>query len=175
MEYFGFHPSSRQGCDVHGRGISLWAGVLTMFIFIKASQKLVHNCYRTATINFSWKKKQGPSWWCGRQLRAVYVCTAYLILGTDHGLAQGARHWARILTIVPKALINNIPALVQIMAWRWPADKPLSAPIMVSLPMHKCVTRPQWVNHVELRNMIKISALIPNILAWKLALEVILY
>ena len=42
--------------------------------------------------------------------------------------------------------INNIPALVQIMAWRRSGDKPLSEPVMVSLPTHICVTRPQWVN-----------------------------
>ena len=42
--------------------------------------------------------------------------------------------------------MNNIPALVQIMAWRRPGDKPLSEPMMVSLLTHICVTRPQWVN-----------------------------
>ena len=31
------------------------------------------------------------------------------------------------------------------MAWRRPGDKPLSKPMMVSLPTHICVTRPQWV------------------------------
>ena len=50
------------------------------------------------------------------------------------------------LKFVPKGQINNIPALVQIMAWRRPGDKPLSEPMMVSLPTHICVTRPQWVN-----------------------------
>ena len=30
------------------------------------------------------------------------------------------------LKFVPKGPINNIPALVQIMAWRRPGDKPLS-------------------------------------------------
>ena len=40
---------------------------------------------------------------------------------------------------------NNIPALVQIMAWRRPGDKPLSEPMVVSLLSHICVTRPQWV------------------------------
>ena len=49
------------------------------------------------------------------------------------------------LKFVPKSQINNIPALVQIMAWRRPGDKPLSEPIMVSLLTHICVTRPQWV------------------------------
>ena len=41
---------------------------------------------------------------------------------------------------------DNNPALVQIMAWRRSGDKPLSEPMMVSLPTHICVTRPQWVN-----------------------------
>ena len=30
----------------------------------------------------------------------------------------------------PKGPINNIPALVQIMASRWPGNKPLSEPMM---------------------------------------------
>ena len=45
------------------------------------------------------------------------------------------------LKFVPKVPINNIPALVQIMAWRRPGDKPLSEPMMVRLPTHICVTR----------------------------------
>ena len=47
--------------------------------------------------------------------------------------------------VVPKGLINNIPALVQIMAHHRPGDKPLSETMMVRLPKHICVTRPQWV------------------------------
>ena len=50
------------------------------------------------------------------------------------------------LKFVPKGRINNIPALIEIMAWRRPGDKPLSEPMLVSLPTHTCVTRPQWVN-----------------------------
>ena len=50
------------------------------------------------------------------------------------------------LKFVPKGPINNIPALVQIMAWRRPSDKSLSEPMMVTLPTHICVTQPQWVN-----------------------------
>ena len=46
----------------------------------------------------------------------------------------------------PKGPNNNIPALVQIMAWRRPGDKPLSEPMMVSFRTHICVTRPQWLN-----------------------------
>ena len=49
------------------------------------------------------------------------------------------------LKFVPKGSINNIPVLVQIMAWCRPGDQPLSEPMMVRLPTHICVTRPQWV------------------------------
>ena len=47
--------------------------------------------------------------------------------------------WFRIkisMKFVSMGLISNIPALVQIMAWRRPGDKPLSEPMMVSLPTH---------------------------------------
>ena len=47
------------------------------------------------------------------------------------------------LKFVPKVRINSIPAQVQIMAWCWPGDNPLSEPMMVSL--HISVTRAQWV------------------------------
>ena len=57
--------------------------------------------------------------------------------------------WIQIkisLKFVPPGPINNIPALVQIIACRRPGDKPLSGPMMVRLPTHICITRPQWVN-----------------------------
>ena len=47
------------------------------------------------------------------------------------------------LKFVPEGRINNIPALVQIMAWRLLGNKLLSEPMMVSLLTHICVTRPQ--------------------------------
>ena len=50
------------------------------------------------------------------------------------------------LKSIPKVRINNIPASVQIKAWRRPGNKPLSEPMMVALRMYICVTRPQWVN-----------------------------
>ena len=44
------------------------------------------------------------------------------------------------LKFVPKDPINNIPALVRVMAWRRPGAKPLSEPVMVNdewwLPTH---------------------------------------
>ena len=56
------------------------------------------------------------------------------------------------LRFAPKGPINNIPALVQIMAWRWPGDKPLSKPMAVGLLTHMCITRPQWVKHRSEKN-----------------------
>ena len=46
---------------------------------------------------------------------------------------------------IPTDLISNNPALVPIMAWRRPGNKPLSEPMTVSLPTHICVALPQWV------------------------------
>ena len=72
------------------------------------------------------------------------------------------------LKFVPKGPINNIPALVQIMAWRRPGDKPLSEPMMVSLPTHICVTRPQWVKPISEKQpvtlpLITITSMLPPV------------
>ena len=63
------------------------------------------------------------------------------------------------LKFVHKGPINNIPALVQIMAWRPPGDKPLSEPMVARLPTHICVTRPQWVTVL----IEAFSLILPNI------------
>ena len=57
------------------------------------------------------------------------------------------------LNFVPKVPIINIKALVQIMAWRRPGDKPLSEAMIVSLLTHICVTRSQWVKLSCLRKI----------------------
>ena len=49
-------------------------------------------------------------------------------------------------------LVNNVAALVQIVAWRRSGDKPLSEPMVVNLLTHIRVTRSQWVNRVPLRS-----------------------
>ena len=55
------------------------------------------------------------------------------------------------LKYVRKGPIDNNPALVQIMAWRRPGDKPLSEPMMVRLQTHICVTRPQCAKTMPLQ------------------------
>ena len=66
----------------------------------------------------------------GRNKMAAIFQTTY---------SNGFSWWISInmsLEFVPRGPINNIPTLVQVMAWRRPGDKPLSEPVMV---------RPQWV------------------------------
>ena len=66
------------------------------------------------------------------------------------GIRPTLTHWGRVkmaaifknenvwilikvsLKFVPKGPINNIPTPIQIMAWRLPADKPLSEPMVIS-------------------------------------------
>ena len=73
------------------------------------------------------------------------------------------------LTFVPKGPIKNMPALVQIMAWRRPGDKPLSEPMMVNLQTHICVNQPQRVNTLRPRQY---NCCYPpmHFLKWKLLL-----
>ena len=61
------------------------------------------------------------------------------------------------LKFVLNGPIDNIPALVQIMAWHRTGDKPLSEPMMVSLSTHISVTLPQLVSSVLNLNCHKIS------------------
>ena len=48
-------------------------------------------------------------------------------------LNENVWFFIKIHKFVPKWQINNVPSLVQIMAWRRSGDRPLSEPIMVSL------------------------------------------
>ena len=69
------------------------------------------------------------------------------------------------LKFVSKGLINNIPALVLIMAWRRPGDKPLSEPMLVRSLTPICVTRPQWVNPWPLGLLMAFHIVLLNILS----------
>ena len=107
----------------------------------------------------------------------IHICATTTMLFTSYGRLlntlrprQNGRHiaddafkrifvnenaWISLqisLKFVPKVRINNIPALVRIMAWRRSGDKPLTEPMMVSLLTHICVTRPQWVNGMAIEH-----------------------
>ena len=53
------------------------------------------------------------------------------------------------LKFVFKGPIDNIPALVQIMAWRRPGDKPLSEP-MTSLGLNELKRFPHYLTYVQI-------------------------
>ena len=55
-------------------------------------------------------------------------------------------HFLKIsLQFVPRIPNNDIPALIEIMAWCRPGNKPLSEPMMAILLTYICITRPWWV------------------------------
>ena len=61
------------------------------------------------------------------------------------------------LKFVIKGPINHYPAMVQIIAWRWSGNKPLSEPMMILLLMLICVTWPQWVKSLRVKLTVKIN------------------
>ena len=63
------------------------------------------------------------------------------------------------LKFVPEGSINDIPELVQIMAWRRPGNKPLSESMMVSLLMHICI-KCHDSNKANLRDLIAATGLV---------------
>ena len=102
------------------------------------------------------------------QITSAHELTCVSRLHIQYRLRQNGRHFADdsfkciflnenvmilikiSLKFILKYLVNNIPALVEIMAWHLPGDKPLSQPMMVRLPTHICVIRPQWVKLLSL-------------------------
>ena len=92
-----------------------------------------------------WLKPHPLTHWGRDKMAAVSQTT----LSNAFFLNENVRRLIKIsLKFVPKGPINNNPALVEIMAWRRPGDKPLSEPMMVCLLTHICVTRPQWVKAI---------------------------
>ena len=125
-------------------------------------------------------------WWWGLDIECLYnlkhVC--YLTLwGRVKCQPYRRRHFPKhflewsyhdltkiSLKFVPKCPINNIPTLVQIMAWRQPGAKPLSEPMLVRLLTHVCIIRYQWFNFKTLISAtVYQSGTIPNLVAKILA------
>ena len=72
-----------------------------------------------------------------------------------------------LLKFIHNVRIKNIPALVQIMTWRRPGDKPLLEPMVASLLTHICVTRPKWVKDDKQQGLFPLYMYI-NIYIYKL-------
>ena len=78
-----------------------------------------------------------------------FIVCRYVVFRTD---VKFIPLWPTILisiaismAFVLKGPINNITALLQIMAWHRLGDQPLSETIMFRLPKQICGIRPQWV------------------------------
>ena len=89
-----------------------------------------------------WNKSIAP-WRCGSNIKSVankngrhFADNIFKCIFLNENILISLQIWLRF---VPKVQINSIPALVQIMAWRRPGDKPLSEPMMVNLLMHTCL------------------------------------
>ena len=87
----------------------------------------------------------GPTRWLTHwgqdKLAAIFGIFNYIFLNENAWILNKIS-----LKFVPMGQINNIPALVQIMACRRPGDKLLSEPMMISLLTLICIIQPQWVN-----------------------------
>ena len=145
------------------------AGILCWCVFVNPNWYMCRADSRLAPSQWETSLQSNTvSHWLGANLEsALYVCYSYDAVLYINALRprQNGRHFAddtfkriflnenvRIsikisLNFVPKGPINNIPAMVQIMAWRLSGNKSLSEPMMDSLPTHICVTRPEWVNN----------------------------
>ena len=78
--------------------------------------------------------------WGRDRKAAIFQTTFFQYILLNENVWISIKIW---LMFVPNDTISNIPALVQIMAWRRPVDKELSEPMMIRLSTHKCVTSPQ--------------------------------
>ena len=104
------------------------------------SMKLWHN-HADLPINSSLPGQNGKDF-ADNNFRCIFMNKKFCIL---------IKIW---IQFAPKGTIDTYPALVRIMAWCRPGDKPLSEPMATSdylnqwwliLLTHICTTRPQWV------------------------------
>ena len=109
-----------------------------------ASVTMIHDSLLIAvTRSFSWLVSAPMSWLYSLPIRKQFKTSRPRQDGRHHfpddilkWIFLNENVWISIkipLKFVPSCPINNIPALFYIMAWPRPCDKPLSAPMMVSL------------------------------------------
>ena len=79
--------------------------------------------------------------WGHNKMTASFLTTILKAIFLNENAYISIKIW---LKFVPQVRINTTPALVQIMAWHRPGDKPLFEP-MINLLTHICVTRTQWI------------------------------
>ena len=113
------------------------------------TQSLTHtHCYIFTTSSISFWKYSASSMSRKRCTWVLPVTIESFFLGPCV-ICKSVKHVFITEWFTPASPINNIPSLVEIMAWRRPGDKPLSEPMMVSSLTHICITRPPWVNNIS--------------------------
>ena len=115
------------------RGANLVVNIVLSHCFISSMYASIHLYWLRISGHITLRPKQDGRYFADDVLKCIFLNEDVLIS-------------LKIpLKFVPRGPINHIPALVQIMAWRRPGDTPLSEPMLVFVPTHICVTRPQWV------------------------------
>ena len=114
--------------------IGIWAWSLSGTSYLRPAPKLIcHHSHPYEGIVYTVRPRQDGHHFADDIFKCIFVI-------------ENVRISLKFsMKFVSKIQMNNIPALVQMMAWRQPGDKPLSEPMMVSLLIHIYITRPQWV------------------------------
>ena len=146
----------------------LWENSKSSYTFVWATEKNVQELLSKSVHLFGWTHNGTPQFvseWVINTLRPRQNCHHFaddifkcIFLNENVLISLKIS-----LKFVPMVQINNIPALVLIMAWRRPGDKPLSEPMMVCLLTQICVTRPQWVKFNSLSQTADIEVQVVHI------------
>ena len=132
LHYVITHPCLNFRCNIINMSLKLWHGLgIASHQFVWWKYLFMHKTNASLT-HWVWSKM------------AHHISDdifKYIFLNDNVCIA------IRIsLKFVPEGPIHNIPSLVQKITWRLVGAKPLSESMMVSLLMHVCAIRPQWVN-----------------------------
>ena len=146
------------------RGIINYVGNFFLLLILRCKAYVVENLSRRRLVHLT-NGRAAMIWCCGDQYRYIHIFYYFFTspaINTLRPWRNGQQFaddifksiflnesvWISIkisLTFVPRDQINNVPALVHIMAWHRPRDKPLPGPMMVNLLKLICVTLHQWV------------------------------
>ena len=78
--------------------------------------------------------------WIALSWKELQSCLTSLIIFIFRRIFFNKNIW---ISIKISLKVDNIPSLVQKMVWRCPGVKPLSEAVMINLPTHIFITRPQ--------------------------------
>ena len=130
-------------CELHMKFICnyVWnIEVAMIFICISFEVHMTHRPELSNEISYEWYEPSVVHW--GRdKIFAISQTFSNAFSWMKRYEFRVKFHWSLFLRFE----LTIIHALIQIMGWRRPGDKPLFEPMIVSLLTHICVARPQWV------------------------------